>query len=345
MLMNKGLQTPRGYFEEVDYLDGKLNIKGWMFVPDKRIDSISVLINKRYMCEAGMFERQDVADVFYFIPYAKYSGFTVSLKIDAEEIMNGLIDICLTGMVKGNKVAKMETWYSSKLSINIPPAHLMKRELGNENISCFKASCFKTYRDLWERACKYQDPESVRTMLDWGCGCGRVINIFLNLTEIPEIHGCDIDQEAIGWCKDNFTRARFAVNPPVPPTEYPDNFFDLVIGNSVFTHLTRDIQLAWLEEMRRIISPGGLFLASLHGEFATYFNFPNSTAKNILGKDGIYDELKDASLDGLAPEGYYRATFQSQEYTKKAYGKYFEILEYVEGGYMNYHDLVVMKKR
>ena len=181
-------------------------------------------------------------------------------------------------------------------------------------------------------------------MLDWGCGCGRVINMFLNLSEIPEIHGCDIDTEAIGWCKDNFSNARFLVNPPTPPTEYPDNFFDLVIGNSVFTHLTRDIQLAWLEEMKRIIAPGGLFLASVHGEFAMYFSFLILPAKNILAKKGIYDMLKDANLDGIAPEGYYRATFQSQEYTKKEYGRYFEILEYVERGWMNYQDLVVMKK-
>ena len=96
--------------------------------------------------------------------------------------------------------------------------------------------------------------------------------------------------------------------------------------------------------MRRIISPGGLFLASVHGEFATYFNFPNSTVKDILGKEGTYDGLKDTNLDGIAPEGYYRATLQSQEYTKKVYGKYFEILEYVERGYSNHQDLVVMKK-
>lgn len=290
MFIKEGLQTPRGYFDEVDYLDEKLTINGWMLLPDKKIDSISVFINKKYMCmcmcKTGIIERQDVANVFYFIPHAKYSGFTVSLQIDAEE-MNGLIDICLIGMANGNKVTKMETWYSLKLSINIPPAHLMKRELNNEISSNFRASCFKSYRELWEAVCKYRDPKSIRTMLDWGCGCGRLISMFLNLSEIPDIHGCDIDREAIDWCKDNFSRVRFAVNPPVPPTEYPDNFFDLVIGNSVFTHLTKDIQLAWLEEMKRIISPGGLFLASVHGEFATYFSFPNSTVNNILGKERV----------------------------------------------------------
>lgn len=343
MFMKEGLQTPRGYFEGVDYIDEKLTIRGWMLLPDEKIDSISVFINKEYVSETGILERQDVADAFFFITHARYSGFTVSLQRNTEE-MNGLIDVCLIAKANGNKVAKMRTSYSTKLSINLPPAHLMKRQLNNENSSWFRASCFQSYRDLWEPVCKRRDPKSIRTLLDWGCGCGRLITTLLNLSGIPEVHGCDIDSEAIGWCKDNLSRARFTVNPPVPPTEYPDNFFDLVIGNSVFTHLTRDMQLAWLEEMRRVTAPGGLFLASVHGEFATYFSFPNSRVKNILG-EGIYDGLRDANLDGIAPEGYYRATFQSQEYTKRVYGKYFEILEYVERGWSNYQDLVVMKKR
>ena len=77
-----------------------------------------------------------------------------------------------------------------KLSIKIPPAHLMKREQNNENSSYYRASCFKSYRELWEVVCKYRDPKSIRTMLDWGCGCGRLINMFLNLSEIPDIRGC-----------------------------------------------------------------------------------------------------------------------------------------------------------
>ena len=55
--LKKGLETPRGYFEEVDYFgDGKLTINGWMLLPDKKIDSISVFINRKYMCETGILE-------------------------------------------------------------------------------------------------------------------------------------------------------------------------------------------------------------------------------------------------------------------------------------------------
>jgi hypothetical protein len=103
------------------------------------------------------------------------------------------------------------------------------------------------------------------------------------------------------------------------------------------------MQLAWLQEMKRILSPGGLLLASVHGEFAAYFCFPE-TFRDIL-KRRIYDEMLDPALDGIAPAGYYRGTLQSKEYTNTVYSKYFEILEYKERGSSNHQDIVVMKKR
>ena len=40
-------------------------------------------------------------------------------------------------------------------------------------------------------------------VLDWGCGCGRIIEMFQHLTKNKEFYGCDIDAEAIDWCKNN----------------------------------------------------------------------------------------------------------------------------------------------
>jgi SAM-dependent methyltransferase len=218
----------------------------------------------------------------------------------------------------------------------------MKRVANTESELFYRASSLKSFRDYWEQACKYADVAKISTILDWGCGCGRLIGCFLKLTEISGIYGCDIDAEAIEWCKGQYSQVNFTTILPHPPTQYPDNVFDLAIGNSVFTHLTRDIQIAWLGELMRIMKPGGLFLASVHGEFATYFSFPNS-AKIIL-KNGIYDDSKDHNLDDIAPPGYYRGTFQSMEYTRKIFGRYFEILKYVERGATNYQDLVIMRK-
>jgi hypothetical protein len=96
--------------------------------------------------------------------------------------------------------------------------------------------------------------------------------------------------------------------------------------------------------MQRILAPGGLLLATVHGEFATLLKFPGKNIKEFL-KDGIYDVLEDGSLEGVAPGGYYRAVFQTKEYTLKEWSRYFEILEYKEGGVGHYQDVVVMMRR
>lgn len=94
--------------------------------------------------------------------------------------------------------------------------------------------------------------------------------------------------------------------------------------------------------MRRIIAPGGLFLASTHGEFAASFAFPTDFADRL--GNGTYDEISDSALDGIPPEGYYRSVYQTREYTLQDWSRYFEILEYVERGMGNLQDLVVMRR-
>ncbi len=95
--------------------------------------------------------------------------------------------------------------------------------------------------------------------------------------------------------------------------------------------------------MKRIIIPGGLFFASVHGDFAASFA-PLHVQKEIMRK-GISDSSSDPNLDGIAPEGYYRGVYQTKTYTLREWGKYFRIVDYIERGMGNFQDLVVMQKR
>lgn len=343
MKISDGLELGRGYFEQVEYLNGDLILNGWMLLPDKKFDKFLLFVNNEFVSEFEIDIREDVGNVYPFIQHAENSGFEIRQPINGHE-NDSLVDICLIGAADGKLLAKMETCYSEKLNNNIPnpSSHLMKRVANHENYSMFKSTAFHSFNDYWKQTYRYKDPHEIRTILDWGCGCGRMISLFKTMVEIPQIYGCDIDAEAIDWCKDNIDYAEFKVIPPLPPTEYTADFFDLVVGNSVFTHLTRDVQILWLQEMKRIISPGGFFLASVHGEFATYFACHDSV-DSIL-KNGIHDEILDGSLDGIAPSSYYRATFQTKEYTDRVFSQYFKIVDYVERGSLNFQDLVIMKK-
>ena len=87
------------------------------------------------------------------------------------------------------------------------------------------------------------------------------------------MHGCDIDGDSVAWCRESLPTGHFEHASPEPPTPYEDRFFDLVIGCSVFTHLTEPMQEAWLAELRRVLAPGGLLVVSVHGDFAASLHF------------------------------------------------------------------------
>jgi SAM-dependent methyltransferase len=334
-----------GYFDRLEYQSDKLTISGWMLTPKRDFDSFALYINQHKVGEAATMEREDVAKVYSFISPTKNSGFSFCVHRRPEE-MEGTINFCIVGITKGREIAKMEVWYRTDLyaCLPVPPAHLTLRVTACEIPSLHLFTGMQMYKEFWTTVCKYVDPHRIKSMLDWGCGCGRIIGFFLKFSGIPRICGADIDAEAIAWCQDNLKPAEFSMVPPHPPTAYADQEFDLIISFSVFTHLSREDQFSWLKEMQRILAPGGLFLTTVHGELATQLKFPGKKIKKVL-KGGIFDVMDDERLDGIAPKGYYRAVYQTKEYTLKEWSRYFEILEYKEGGVGHYQDVVVMMRR
>jgi SAM-dependent methyltransferase len=104
----------------------------------------------------------------------------------------------------------------------------------------------------------------VQSVLDFGCGCGRVTRYFHDYA--GDVAGSDVSAQAIDWCRANLRFGRFEVNGLAPPLAFADESFDLVYALSVFTHLTDDLQLAWRDELRRVLRPGGRLLLTTHGE-------------------------------------------------------------------------------
>ncbi len=101
-------------------------------------------------------------------------------------------------------------------------------------------------------------------ILDFGCGCGRVIRRWHDLG--VELHGTDVNPRLVEWCSKSLPFARFAVNGLEPPLGYADEAFGLIYAFSVFTHMPVELEAAWMTELRRILRPGGLLIVSTHGE-------------------------------------------------------------------------------
>ncbi len=340
--IEEGLSYSYGCYNKVELVDNKLELAGWMLSPDSPFDEFLLFIDNKFISKLTLTENAGVAEKFILQPYALKSAFDEKVEVDIAT--DGLFNICIVGAFNGKQLAKIETCHSSKADKEIKERapHLMKRVTGIDQFEYFRAISFRSFGDYWRLINKHHSDKKIARLLDWGCGCARITTMIKDLTDIPEIHGCDIDEEAINYCSDNFQGIDFNVIPLNPPTSYQDEHFDVIISNSVLTHLTEETQIAWLCEMKRILKPQGLLIASVHGEHATYLCFPDEHMK--LMRRGIYDTIRGDLLKGIAPDDYYRETFQSRKYTMETYSKYFDVLEYVEQGSLAYQDIVVMKK-
>ncbi|MBV9000406.1 MAG: class I SAM-dependent methyltransferase [Solirubrobacterales bacterium] len=109
------------------------------------------------------------------------------------------------------------------------------------------------------------DLEQLETVLDFGGGCGRIARHWAALHG-PEFYACDIDAAAVAWCRRNLAFVNTAVNQLEPPLPYVSESFDLVYAYSVFTHLPERAQRPWIEELSRVIRPGGFLLVTTHGD-------------------------------------------------------------------------------
>jgi SAM-dependent methyltransferase len=107
-------------------------------------------------------------------------------------------------------------------------------------------------------------PSGLGTILDFGCGCGRVIRHWPAITQ-AKLYGSDYNPYLVRWCAENLPFGDFRRNQLEPPLPFDDDTFDLVYSLSIFTHLDAELQVPWIEELSRVTKPGGVLLPTFHG--------------------------------------------------------------------------------
>ena len=147
----------------------------------------------------------------------------------------------------------------------IPPARLLMLTTASPSVEWFIQSGRAGADSIREQLARHGVPlASVRTVLDFGCGCGRVLRHWADLP--AEVHGCDYNPVLVNYCRQQLSFARFEPNTLEPPLPYPTASFDLVYALSVFTHLPEPLHSRWVAELARVLRPGGHLIISTHGE-------------------------------------------------------------------------------
>lgn len=165
--------------------------------------------------------------------------------------------------------------------------------------------------------------EDARAVLDFGCGSGRVLRHWAAL-DGPAFHGTDYNPVLVDWCASNLPFAQCQVNTLTPILTYDDDTFDLIYALSVFTHLPEVDQLLWMDELHRVLRPGGLLILTTHGGFYRSSLMPDDLARFASGELIVYGDA--------LPGTNVCATFHPEPYVRRVLARRFEVLDFVPEG-------------
>jgi SAM-dependent methyltransferase len=165
--------------------------------------------------------------------------------------------------------------------------------------------------------------------LDFGGSTGRIFRHFLFQSGNWEVWSCDFKISSVEFNLRYFpTKLRCFLNNCLPSLPIPDDYFDLITGYSVFTHIN-ETESAWLLELRRILRIGGIAYLSIH-DCETWRRMSESLRSTVARfRPDITDEIE-------LPEGktvvtfreddpYNCNVFHSHRYIYKNWGRYFKI--------------------
>jgi Methyltransferase domain len=148
----------------------------------------------------------------------------------------------------------------------IPPADLIFLVAGSSDVGWFLTAGARAAASIADvLRSNGVAIQELGAMLDFGCGCGRVLRHWSGLTK-TRICATDYNPALVEWCRQNLPFVEARVNRLFPPLGYPDAHFDLVYALSVFTHLTPELQTAWMAELTRVVRPGGHLIITTHGD-------------------------------------------------------------------------------
>lgn len=159
-------------------------------------------------------------------------------------------------------------------------------------------------------------------VLDWGCGTGRVIRHIPYLKKDSICYGADIDCNTIQWCRQSIDSVYFdCIEHQTLP--YPSNYFHLVYGISVLTHIPHTETQYWLIELKRVLQPNGIAVISTHG--AHYFHQLSQQHKKQLLQEGAFSNANKQAGSRS------KTTYHEASHFKKMLEYHFSIVEFWEG--------------
>jgi len=207
--------------------------------------------------------------------------------------------------------------------------------------------------------------ENRHNLLDFGVGWGRIARFFLRDLPLPNIYGIDVTEDSIDICKNTFRSDKFYVCNPFPPSSFPDGKLNVIVGYSVFSHLSEAACASWMREFHRVLAPGGLVALTTRGR--TFFEYCESLKglhhSGYLGAlpqmfddfalaRARYDrgEFVHSNIQGVTGGGamngeFYGETFIPESYARSAYAEFFTLERFFFNPSRHEHPIMCFRKK
>lgn len=186
-----------------------------------------------------------------------------------------------------------------------PPAYLMFDAYAHANYKNYRESGIehaKLFSEIIDRYCLTNHA----VVCEWGCGSARIIR-YIKSKKISKLIGFDYNQKTIEWCKKTFKNIEFNLNSISPPLDLKKGSIDVLYCCSVFTHLSEKQHFLWINEIRRVLKPNGLFIGTFHSNELQKL-LPKELSK--INKEGLVvrGKIKEGSRMFIA--------FQNEDFIK-----------------------------
>ena len=291
----------------------------------------------------------DMLAKFGAVPNADASRFFARFPLPQGQTLfpDGFVRVNVTGTFGEHRLSYRTAWYLADpaLESQVPTPARIARVIGAPDVHAFQlggATIVKRFEQLLLE--RFERPmSSFDSILDWGCGAGRLTRYLAMLA--PDVIGADIDADNIQACREMLPKGRFEHVSLRPPCSLPADTFDLVVGVSVLTHLGQEMESEWLVELHRLTRPGALLLLSVQG-LAQMALYDAPTSQKIeMHQRGFVDQGINSQLkDVVADQEYYRNILHSPDYIMTHWSRYFDVLDIIEGMAGN-QDLVILRRR
>lgn len=171
---------------------------------------------------------------------------------------------------------------------------------------------------------------SFESVADWGCGAARLSQHFLRFW--PNTVGVEVDATNIAWCREAIPGMRVVQIPWTPSGPVASAHFDLLFAFSVFSHIHHLKLPAWIEEIHRVLRPGGVAVITTLGLVSTASRHARAEFYEELEAKGFVEWANKKQLDDVRPtEDDYLNIAMTKEYARGVFGRSFDVLGVVEG--------------